>query len=64
MSPGKRRAKAWVPLPVSGQVGDGEEDGVKDQGFRALNSGSWFDVGLRSHTGEMALRDVTSFWES
>lgn len=40
MPPGKRRAKAWMPLPASRHVGDGGEAGVKDPGFRALSSGN------------------------
>lgn len=38
--PGRGRLKRWVPLPASGHVGEEDEDGVKDQGFHALTSGS------------------------
>lgn len=60
MSLGRRRAKAWVPLPASRQV---EEKGMrlvsKDQGSLALCSGNWFDVAGIGHASEKALREVT-----
>lgn len=60
MSLGRRRAKAWVPLPASRQV---EEKGMrlvsKDQGSLALCSGNWFDVAGIGHSSEKALREVT-----
>lgn len=40
-SPGRRRAKAWVPLPASRQVGEkGMKLVSKDQESLALCSGS------------------------
>lgn len=57
MSLGRRRAKAWVPLPASRQVEE-KGTGVRS-GSLALCSGNWFDVAGIGHSSEKALREVT-----